>query len=439
MLWYLLRPFFAIYTKIFFRRSQGKDLNNLRVKNPVLIALTHPNAFMDPIGFSCILFSPRTFYMARGDAFKKGIVSTILTSVGIIPIFRMRDAGIEGVKKNNASFSIAYKLWNKNHKIMVFAEGLCVQERRLRPIQKGTARMAFGFMEEYKRDDFLIIPVSVNYSDPTAFRSDVFFDAGAPIAVKGFMDLYKENQAKAVNHLTKVLEAKMQELVPHLIHPENDQLIEQLHPIYKHQYLAEHGLEASRLEHQQLFWRYTIGQLNELTEKDPEQAAKLRSHTTVYSEQLAQQKIQDINVYRSSKDQSSFGSSLLMLIIGFPFYAIGKIMNFIPWYTAKSIAKKTAKNIEFYTSVNYATGTFLSYFYLTAELLVLWFVWKTWWYLPVYFAIKIIFSCLALMYSDRKKVRMGEIRIAGLRKQKPALVAELIDKRSEILRILTGK
>jgi 1-acyl-sn-glycerol-3-phosphate acyltransferase len=119
--------------------------------------------------------------------FKKGFVTNLLTAIGIIPIFRMRDGGIEGVKKNNASFAIVNKMWNKNQKIMVFSEGLCVQERRLRPIQKGTARMAFGFSEEFKRDDLVIVPVSVTYSHPSQFGTDIYYHAGEAIKVKDYL------------------------------------------------------------------------------------------------------------------------------------------------------------------------------------------------------------------------------------------------------------
>jgi 1-acyl-sn-glycerol-3-phosphate acyltransferase len=439
MFWYFLRCLFAPYVKIFFRRAQGKNLNNLRVKNPVLIALTHPNAFMDPIGFSCVLFSPRTFYMARGDAFKKGIVSSILTATGIIPIFRMRDAGIEGVKKNNESFSIAYRIWNRNHKIMVFAEGLCVQERRLRPIQKGTARMAFGFMEEYRRDDFLIVPVSVTYSHPTEFRGDIYFEAGEAIAVKDFSDVYKENPAKAINQLTKLLEDRMKKIVPHLNHQENDIVIEELQAVYKHQFLAENGLKESKLEDQQVFWNYTIGRLNRLTETDPAAAEQLRLITSAYTRQLSMYKIQDINIYKDLHNTSRPGISLLMLILGFPTYAVGKLINFIPWFLAQSIAKKTAKNIEFYTSVNFVSGLFLSGFYFIAELLTLWFVFKMGWLLGAYTLAKVAVSLLALAYSARKKYWTGELRTARLRHSDPDLLNKLKTQRSVILSILTGK
>ncbi len=222
MFWKSLRFLFLPYIKFYFRKSKGKNLEVIKTDAPVLIALNHPNAFIDSIAFSCILYNPRTYYMARGDAFKKGFISYVLTSTGIIPIFRLRDGGIEGVKKNNESFSIAYKMWNRGKKIIVFPEGLCIQERRLRPIQKGTARMAFGFSEEMKRDDFLIIPVSVTYSHPSKFGSDIFYEVGKPIQVKNYLNLYQTSPAKAVNDLTRDLESELKKITPHLNNKDGD-------------------------------------------------------------------------------------------------------------------------------------------------------------------------------------------------------------------------
>ncbi len=444
MFWYFLRLIFYPFTRVFYRRAQGKNLHHLRVKNPVLIAINHPSAFMDPIALSTVLGHPRTFYMARGDAFKKGIVSTILTATGIIPIFRMRDGGIEGVKKNNESFSIAYKMWNKNRKIMVFAEGLCIQERRLRPIQKGTARMAFGFMEEYKREDFLIVPVSLNYSHPAGFNGDLYCEVGDPIAIKDFLPLYRENSAKAVNELTRTLEAKMKALLPHLEHKENDLIIEQLQEIYKHQYLTENKLDQSNLENHHQYWHTVANTLNKITNESHEKAEHLRKLTNDYTQLLKENKILDVNIYNRSIGTTGSASLWFMLILGFPIYAIGKLINLIPYLSAQAIAKKTAKNIEFYTSVNYATSAFISLFYLVAELIILGNILPPipigiWWVFLAYTVFKILIGMAAIKYSRFMRAALGCIRTASLEKKNPTLFNKLLSQRKEILSNLTGK
>jgi len=386
-----------------------------------------------------MIYSPRTYYMARGDAFKKGFATKFLTSIGIIPIFRMRDGGIEGVKKNNASFAIAYKMWNEARKVMVFSEGLCIQERRLRPIQKGTARMAFGFSEEFKRDDLIIVPVSVTYSKPSEFGTDIYYHAGEPIKVKDYLDSYNQNQAKAVNELTKKLEEKMLELTPHLKSKENDELIEQLQDIYKIQYIEENKLNTNDLDDHQKFWFYITKQLNIVEEHSSEQIAKLREVSSKYVSILTSKKVKDSAVYNhvTNRDKSSF-VLVLALLLFFPFYLVGKAINFLPKFLAKTFADKKVKNIEFYASINFGAGAVFAFLFMVIELMVLWFVFKTWWYLPIYFASKLVFGKIALMYSSFKKEAISTIRFNGIKGSDAKLLNELLLLRKEILINLTS-
>jgi 1-acyl-sn-glycerol-3-phosphate acyltransferase len=437
MFWKFLRSLFLPYIKFYFRRSKGKNLDVIKTNSPVLIALNHPNAFIDSIAFSCILYQPRTYYMARGDAFKKGFISYVLTSTGIIPIFRLRDGGIEGVKKNNESFSIAYKMWNKGKKIIVFPEGLCIQERRLRPIQKGTARMAFGFSEEMKRDDFLIIPVSVTYSHPSKFGSDIYYEAGNPIPVKNYLSTYKTSPAKAVNDLTRDLEIELKKITPHLTNKEYDTLLEQLQEIYKYQFLAENNLEEQNLENHQKFWFFITEKLNELNDKQPEKLEKLKKITSNYSNLLIENNILDKSIYLFSQKKSlSKTVSLLLLVLGFPVYVTAKIVHFAPKFLAELTAKKTCKNIEFFASVNFVTGAFYSLFYLVFEFIVLWFIFHQWIVFLIYLGLKVVFSFIALSYSRNAKFLLSELRVKSLNRNKKNKLEELLNLRKQLVESL---
>ncbi len=79
----------------YFKRYKVNNPQFINVKGPVVLAMNHPNGFMDPVAFSGIIFPPRVRYLARGDTFKKGIVTWLLEGLGIIPIFRIQDGGKE--------------------------------------------------------------------------------------------------------------------------------------------------------------------------------------------------------------------------------------------------------------------------------------------------------------------------------------------------------
>ena len=75
MFWYFLRNKLYFFFLVFFKRLKVKNPERIRVSDPMLVTMNHPNSFMDTIALSAALFRPRTYYMARGDAFKKGITT----------------------------------------------------------------------------------------------------------------------------------------------------------------------------------------------------------------------------------------------------------------------------------------------------------------------------------------------------------------------------
>ncbi|MBK7818227.1 MAG: 1-acyl-sn-glycerol-3-phosphate acyltransferase [Sphingobacteriaceae bacterium] len=136
MIWHITRYLVSFAIPSFYKKIEAKNIHRFQVKGPVIIAMNHPNAFMDPVCITWLSYPTRVRYMARGDAFKPGIANFLLSQLGVVPIFRMRDGGREGLLKNDESYRVVNKLLKKNAKIIIFAEGLCIQERRLRPLKK---------------------------------------------------------------------------------------------------------------------------------------------------------------------------------------------------------------------------------------------------------------------------------------------------------------
>src|SRR3954470_11109789 len=159
MIWHLIKYWLSFFLPSFYKRIQAHNIRHLMTDDPVIIAMNHPNAFTDPIAFTYVSYPMRLYYMARGDAFKPGIISWLLERIGIVPIFRIQDAGKEGLLKNDEAYRRVNHLLGKNGKVMVFAEGLCIQERCLRPLKKGVARMVFGAYEYLQDDRLKVVPV----------------------------------------------------------------------------------------------------------------------------------------------------------------------------------------------------------------------------------------------------------------------------------------
>ncbi|MGZ3885482.1 MAG: 1-acyl-sn-glycerol-3-phosphate acyltransferase, partial [Bacteroidia bacterium] len=247
LIWNLLAMLISLTCSIFYKKHKVKNKQILLEKRPAVIAFNHPNAFMDSVSFSIFAYPVKLYFLARGDVFRPGFVTWFFESLRIAPIFRIQDEGKEGLKKNDETYRRVNRLLKRNQNIVVYAEGLCVQERRLRPLKKGVPRMVFGAMEEINNPDFVVIPVGINYSDPKKFRSTVFFNVGKPMRVADYMEQYHEQPARAMNKFLHDLEPRMKDLIMHINDPKNDQLIAELEELLKKEWAKELGLNCNDL------------------------------------------------------------------------------------------------------------------------------------------------------------------------------------------------
>jgi 1-acyl-sn-glycerol-3-phosphate acyltransferase len=179
-----------------------------------LIACNHPNSFMEAIILACFM-DRSTHFIVRGDVFKNSWIAYLLRQTHQIPIYRFRD-GFSNLKKNESTLEHCYQKLAEGEMIIIFSEGLCIQEKRLRPIQKGTARMAFGSMEEKGVRDLVILPVGVNYLEGTLARTKVMCAYGEPLYLEDYWEAYALNPNKAVKDLTQAIESEMKGHVVHI-------------------------------------------------------------------------------------------------------------------------------------------------------------------------------------------------------------------------------
>ena len=362
MIWNILRYLITFFLPVFYKRVQSKNLDNIKVKGPVIIAMNHPNGFTDPVYFSYLSYPQRVSYLARGDAFRPGVIASILEGIGIIPIFRLRDGGKEGLKKNDETYKRVNFLLNKNAKIIVFAEGLCVQERRLRPLKKGVARMVFGAYEAIDSDNLVVVPVGVNYGKPDKFRSNLFYNVGEPIAVKDFNADFNENQAKTYTKFLQVLEPKMKELITHIDEPENDELVYQVEEMCKKDIIKAQGLNYRNLDHDFSVLKQLTEKINVASKTKPQELAELRSISKDYFRELGKNKLKDWLINPKQNKQVTVLWLLLrctVLCFGLPLYLTGLVGNYLPLVITHKLTKKSIKSIEFYSSIALGAGMFI--------------------------------------------------------------------------------
>lgn len=437
MIWHLIRYLVSFSIPAFYKKIQGKNFHHLKVKGPVIIAMNHPNAFIDPICITWLSYPVRVKYLARGDAFKPGLASFLLTRIGIIPIFRLRDGGKEGLRKNDEAYRLVNKLLKKNAKIIIFAEGLCVQERRLRPLKKGVARMVFGAQEFLNSNDLVVVPVGVNYSNASHFGSKLFYNVGEPIKVSDFTPAYKENNARAQNQFLQLLDNKMRGLITHIKNKENDKLVVELEEMIMKDWLKKLNL-SDHLENEFTVTNHLTEIINNTDELDPNKIADLRERTSAYFKLLQKNKLRDWLIDPLNKTKLTpfkLILRLVLIVLASPIYITGYIAAYLPYKASEKLTKKLVKrNKEFYASIAIGAGSFIFLFNF-----LLWFL-IIYHYSPnVIWPLMLVAGLLTCSWFTLK-LHFFILKTIGIMRigKKPALYTDLAQKREKITDIING-
>ena len=131
-------------------------------QGPVLLASNHSGSFFDAVVIGAIMKQP-IFTLTRGDVFKKKAAAFWLRQIKLIPVFRGSE-GRQYVKNHDVTVQEGHDAMKGGGAVIVFSEGICVNEWRLRPLGKGTARMAY---QVWHGNDPLknmgVVPTGVNY------------------------------------------------------------------------------------------------------------------------------------------------------------------------------------------------------------------------------------------------------------------------------------
>lgn len=164
---------------IFCRKININKPAFLKEDGPLLLACNHPNSFLDSVILD-LLFEKPIWSLARGDAFVNSFVKKIFKALKILPVYRASE-GVENISENYKTFDACVELFKSNGLVIIFSEGRCVNEWHLRPLMKGTARLALKSWNE--NIPLKILPVGINYSSFRRFGKNVTINFGELITV----------------------------------------------------------------------------------------------------------------------------------------------------------------------------------------------------------------------------------------------------------------
>jgi hypothetical protein len=116
----------------------------------------------------------------------------------MMPVWRDRE-GRGNVPRNYETFDQCLERWEDNDSIIIFSEGLCIQEWKLRPLSKGSARLVLQAVQ--RGIPLEIVPVGINYAHFHGPGKSVDLRFGVPVRAA---DLMEKLRTENGNSLPKV-------------------------------------------------------------------------------------------------------------------------------------------------------------------------------------------------------------------------------------------
>lgn len=192
----------------------------------MLLAVNHPNSFLDSIILSTIFKNP-IHSLARGDAFKNKKTGRFLRSLNMLPVYRISE-GAENLQQNYSSFEACREIFKNKGIVLIYSEGRCENEWHLRPLMKGTARLIISAWEE--GIDLKILPIGINYHSFSEFGKDVIINFGDYFSKKDISTGH--GFGKDVSNINEHLSVALQQLV-YEVDKNDEKTLEQIFPPQK--------------------------------------------------------------------------------------------------------------------------------------------------------------------------------------------------------------
>jgi 1-acyl-sn-glycerol-3-phosphate acyltransferase len=193
--------------KIFCRKIIINKPEFLNEKGPLLLACNHPNSFLDGVILDT-LFEQPLYSLVRGDAFKRSLYSRLLSSLNLLPVYRASEGAIH-LASNYDTFEHCKDIFRENGIIIIFSEGKCINEWHLRPLKKGTARLAITCWNE--NIPLRVLPIGINYSSFRRFGKNLFINFGEMIEKKDIASV--QTDGLLYQSFNTLLESRLKQLV----------------------------------------------------------------------------------------------------------------------------------------------------------------------------------------------------------------------------------
>jgi len=380
----LLKLIIRLGIRIYYREIKILNRSAIPKKGPLIIISNHPNTLMDAWVVALVCKQP-IYYMAKATFFDSKFKLWFFKKLKMVPINRAGEGKMDGVN-NQQSFEECHQILENKGSLLIFPEGSSFQERTLRKLKSGTARIA---LDSEKRNNgelgLKVIAVGIHYSRAERFRSNLLISVDEPIEIAPYLEEYNQDSSGTARKLTQLFKERLEHVLFTTSDKTQEKLIQQIQEVLSSKYTPKSGKGVSG-EVMQL--REIQQALELITVVEP---WKLDEISLLVGQIIWQTKKLSIKMdfldrrYRSILFLRQIISSLLVLIIGAPLFIYGAFHNIIQYTLVDRIIGKVTKDVEYYAPLAILLGLIfypLSYFGFVV--LLHQFIHLSWWIKVIY-------------------------------------------------------
>ncbi|MCF8245368.1 MAG: 1-acyl-sn-glycerol-3-phosphate acyltransferase [Saprospiraceae bacterium] len=333
VLYYFFKYFIRLCAWVYYAKVTITGERHHRSRNPCILVSNHPSTLLDPLNVA-IRVNAEIKFLANASLFQNPVASWLLNRLYCIPIERHQDTGGKPLD-NAASFRHATKHLSGGGCLYVAPEGSSFVERRLRKIKTGTARIAFAAEKANNWQlGLTVLPVGLNYSDPTKFRSELLTVFGESIRVADFREDYDINPVNAVNCLSEAIGEHIGAQIIDCEDGQQDGLLHHLETILQSE---AHLPPAGQLRRTQA----VLGRLRQWKADAPSAYEAFCTSVFAYFKRIKLLKISDLQIVQPQNSQNT-----IWLAAALPLFVAGWLSHILPCFFTKKIT--TALNGDYH-------------------------------------------------------------------------------------------
>ena len=322
---------------------------------PVLLCINHPNNLIDSLVVAAAL-GRKVHFLAAAAMFRNLLVARFLRACGAIPLCRKQDDP-DKMDPNAKAFAACFRALERGGLVAIYPEGSTHAKSRVQRIKSGAARIALGH-EAARPGELSLVPVGLTFEARKSFLGRVLVSFGEPLPLAPYLDAHREDPSKAVDALTRAIQAAMEAEIVHLEHIEATELVLAIEELHRGALVSElsttRGLDAWQIDPLGLA---RVDAVNYFKARDPERIERLWQRIQGYRALLAEYRVKDEAVQarlrrplRRERVRRSWEA-----VVGFPFFVYGAVVNGLPYLIPRCLARRLARK-----ETDYATARFLA-------------------------------------------------------------------------------